>query len=83
MGVGLEYNVPTSFRYVFKIPILSLSAISKKFLICWSLGVSLSYCLETEGSVLESTSSLWSVSGILKGVVCENSLVDVCLGSGV
>jgi hypothetical protein len=44
-------------------------------LICVSLGVSLSYCFETEGSVLESTSLWCRVSGILNVGVVEKALV--------
>ena len=46
----------------------------KRSLICCSLGVSVSYCLATDGSVWELTSLDLSCSGILKRDVAENCL---------
>jgi hypothetical protein len=69
-----ESYLPTPFLYVFRIPIFLPSTNSKNCLICWSLGVSLSYCFETDGSVCELTSLWWSVSGILNLAVVEKAL---------
>ena len=39
----------------------------------------MSYCFETEGSVFESISLWWSVSGILNVDVIEKGLIELCL----